>query len=140
MPSLPALVFIAALAIVVAYVAAALAKDLAVLFLCAIGHLPRRPNYTAARSGKWPTLEHNWLKVHPACAACGTTEQVAVHHKKPFHIHPELELEPTNLITLCEKHCCHLMIGHAGDFHAFNPHVEEDAKILRKRVEQRRYE
>jgi hypothetical protein len=50
------------------------------------------------------------------------------------------ELEPRNLISLCEKHCCHLMIGHSGDWHAFNPHVEEDAKFLAKRMEKREYE
>jgi hypothetical protein len=138
--SLPALIFYAALAIVGIYAACALAKDVAVLFLRAIGHLPMAAVYGTPRSGKWPTLEKNWLKVHPDCAACGTDEQVSVHHKRPFHLHPDLELDPANLITLCEKHCCHLMVGHGGDWHAYNPHVEEDAKVLNKRVQGRRYE
>ena len=110
------------------------------MFLRAIGHLPRPPVYGAARSGKWRALEQNWLKIHPYCAGCGTTDQVTVHHKEPFHLCPEKELDPCNLITLCERHCCHLMLGHAGDWHAYNPHVVEDAAILHRRVAQRKYE
>ena len=137
--SLPALIFAAFLCIVAMYVAA-LAKDLAVLFLRAIGFLPVAPVYGTARSGKWPALERAWLKVHPTCAACGTGDQVSVHHKRPFHLHPELELDTGNLISLCEKHNCHLMVGHSGDWHAYNPHVADDARVLAKRVEQRKYE
>ena len=140
MPSFPALIFFACLALLAVYAVCMVAKDLAILFLEAIGHLPGHAVYGAARSGKWPALERNWLKVHPHCAACGGTQDVSVHHKKPFHLHPDLELDPGNLITLCERHNCHLMIGHSGDWHAFNPHVEEDARILRRRIEQRRYE
>ena len=140
MPSPLTLLFVALFAVLLLYAAAAVAKDLAVLFLRAVGYLPALPVYGAARSGRWHTLEANWLKVHPHCAACGTRENVSVHHKHPFHLAPELELEPRNLITLCEKHCCHLMIGHSGDWHAFNPHVEADAAMLAKRVEKREYE
>ena len=32
------------------------------------------------------------------------------------------------------------MIGHSGDWHAYNPHVAEDARTVLKRVEQRKYE
>ena len=140
MPSPFGLVFFAALGLLAIYAVCIVAKDLAVLFLRTVGHLPALPVYGAARSGRWPTLEANWLKVHRSCAACGTTENVSVHHKKPFHLHPDLELDSTNLITLCEKHSCHLMIGHAGDWHAYNPRVETDAAVMLKRVETRKYE
>ena len=140
MPPIPALIFVVFLAIVAVYVLAALAKDLAVLFLRTVGHLPMGPVYGAARSGKWPALERKWISLHGTCAACGSTEQLAAHHKHPFHICPELELDPRNLITLCGKHCCHLMVGHSGDWHAFNPHVESDAAFLLKRIEKREYE
>ena len=108
--------------------------------LAPVGHLPALPVYGTARSGKWPALEKNWLKVHPHCAACGTLDDVSVHHKRPFHLDPQLELDPMNLITLCEKHQCHLMVGHSGDWHAYNPHVEEDARSLARRIKQRQYE
>lgn len=53
-----------------------------------------------------------------------------VHHIKPFHLHPDLELDPDNLITLCEikgrDH--HLLIGHLDDWEAYNPNVRHDVK------------
>ncbi len=81
------------------------------------------------RSSHWPAVRKAHLKLHPACAACGHTLMVQVHHKKPFHLHPELELDPKNFITLCE--CSptdhHLKLGHNGDWKSFNPNVERDA-------------
>ena len=81
------------------------------------------------RSPKWPRTQDKHLKKFPTCAACGGTANLNVHHKKPFHLFPELELEPTNLITLCmdgDKDC-HIKIGHGGNFKAYNPEVAEDA-------------
>jgi 5-methylcytosine-specific restriction protein A len=61
-----------------------------------------------------------------------------VHHIRPFHTHPELELEPSNLITLCESgrrgvHC-HLLFGHLGSFRRVNPMVHEDVKRWRAKL------
>lgn len=88
------------------------------------------------RSSKWPTARKNHLKIQPACAACGSTYCVQVHHKEPFHLHPELELMESNFITLCE--CSpgdhHLNLGHLGNWKSFNPHVEADAALFLKRV------
>ena len=80
------------------------------------------------RSPHWPAVEHAHLKEQPTCAACGGDKNLNVHHKKPFHLYPELELEPTNLITLCmdgDKDC-HIKLGHGGSFKAYNPNVEPD--------------
>ena len=140
MPPLPTAVFILALALVAVYVACVLAKDLAVLFLRAIGHLPQAAVYGTPRSGKWQTFERKWLDLHPSCAACGGKEDCHGHHKRPFHLEPEKELDPDNIITLCNHRCCHLLIGHGGDWHAYNPHVEPDAALILKRVQNRRYE
>lgn len=89
-----------------------------------------------SRSSQWPTARRNHLRLHPACAACGGVHCVQVHHKQPFHLHPELELDPNNFITLCE--CSpgddHLRIGHLGNWKSFNPHVVEDAALLLKRA------
>jgi len=85
-----------------------------------------------ARSPHWSTVQHNHLKLEPACAACGGGLNLNVHHKKPFHLFPELELEPTNLITLCmdgDKDC-HIKLGHGGNFKAYNPDVEEHVAIV----------
>jgi hypothetical protein len=88
------------------------------------------------RSSRWPTVRKAWLKNHPACAACGGVHCVQVHHKEPFHLHPEKELDMNNFITLCE--CSpgddHLRIGHLGDWKSFNPHVEADAALMLKRA------
>lgn len=88
------------------------------------------------RSSKWPQVRKVWLKENPTCAACGTAQHVEVHHKIPFHLHPELELQPSNFITLCStifvEH--HLKVGHTVDGHSSwkinNPNVVQDAKAL----------
>ncbi|NBP02437.1 MAG: HNH endonuclease [Proteobacteria bacterium] len=83
----------------------------------------------ALRSNKWPEVRKAHLLSQPTCAACGRYSNLQVHHIQPFHIHRELELEPTNLITLCESSNtkCHLEIGHLGNWHNFNPNVITDA-------------
>ena len=51
------------------------------------------------RSPKWPHVEKLHLKLEPTCAACGSSKKLNVHHKKPFHLFPESELDLNNLIT-----------------------------------------
>lgn len=60
---------------------------------------------------------------------CGGQEKLQVHHIRPFHLHPELELEQQNLITLCEKrgHDCHFVMGHFHNWSLFNPTVVSDS-------------
>jgi hypothetical protein len=96
---------------------------------------------TAKRSGSWPRVRAEHLKANPCCVVCGGTEKLQVHHKNPFHLDPSLELDPSNLITLCEAGKgginCHLAWGHLGSFKAFNPTVEADAAIWRAKVKAR---
>ena len=82
------------------------------------------------RSNHWPTVRKAHLKDQPACAACGGTSFLQVHHKLPFNEDPSKELDPTNFITLCmgSKFECHVKIGHGGSFKMYNPNVEADAK------------
>lgn len=71
----------------------------------------------ALRSSHWPGVRHIHLQLQPACQWCGSTEHQEVHHVKPFHLHPELELDAMNLITLCEHaggNECHFKHGHNG--------------------------
>ncbi|GAC1479200.1 MAG: hypothetical protein NVS1B16_10100 [Pseudarthrobacter sp.] len=81
------------------------------------------------RSSAWPALEKKFRKEHPSCAACGAKRWLAVHHVRPFHLFPALELEPSNLITLCGPlgKDCHLSLGHGGNWTAWNPNVRRDA-------------
>jgi hypothetical protein len=85
------------------------------------------------RSDKWPEVERAFVAAHPICAAC-TSTVVQAHHVLPFHFaillgRPDLELDPRNLITLCEKekgeeaNDHHLLLGHLDDFQSYNKDV-----------------
>jgi 5-methylcytosine-specific restriction protein A len=91
---------------------------------------------TKKRSPRWPITRLAHLHTNPSCAACGATTKLEVHHKAPFQTNPQLELDPKNLITLCESTSdgiiCHLCVGHIGNYKEYNSNVEEDAaRILR---------
>jgi len=85
------------------------------------------------RSPKWPGVQKLHLKFHPVCESCGSSKNLNVHHKKPFHLFPEHELDMNNLITLCmdEEKECHIKIGHGDNFKDYNPDVEVDARKVR---------
>jgi len=50
------------------------------------------------------------------CAWCGRTEKLEVHHIQPVSVAPDLAADPDNMIMLCRKPACHLVIGHNGSF------------------------
>jgi hypothetical protein len=75
------------------------------------------------RSPKWAGVRAEYIKANPNCFACSTSEKLEVHHIRPFHTTPELELNADNLVTLCRA--CHLVIGHLKDFDLENPQVIE---------------
>jgi hypothetical protein len=86
------------------------------------------------RSPKWPAVRAEFVRLHPTCAACGSWSALNVHHVLPFHQRPDLELDPSNLITLCREH--HFRIGHDPDgpwkparpnWLEFNRNVRKDA-------------
>lgn len=81
------------------------------------------------RSSHWEALRQSHLETNPQCAACEGLVSMQVHHIKPFHIYPELELDKDNLITLCENKetKCHLKIGHLGSWRNENPDVVQNA-------------
>ncbi|GCE15893.1 HNH endonuclease [Tengunoibacter tsumagoiensis] len=88
--------------------------------------------YGRARSPEWPRVAHEHLRHEPACVVCGHLGKgLQVHHIKPFHLFPELELDPNNLITLCEikGRTHHLLIGHLDDWESYNKRVREDTKL-----------
>ena len=109
--------------------------------------------YDSHQSGKWPTVRKYHLQSHPVCEACGRDHNRNVHHIVPFHAAPALELDPSNLITLCagddqdnsdgdewSDHNCHFRIGHDPDgpmgprrpnWKLSNPAVESDARTYR---------
>lgn len=88
------------------------------------------------RSAQWPTVREAHLKVQPVCQCCMEKDNLQVHHLRPFHIHPELELDPNNLTTLCEhpSRNCHILFGHLRNFKSYNPDCETDVKLWRGKM------
>lgn len=91
--------------------------------------------YEGQRSSHWQSVRNEFVKLHPRCEACGSNLDLNVHHIKPFHENPELELDTDNLITLCREH--HFRIGHDPDgpwgwrrpsWSLSNPDVREHSK------------
>ncbi|MDE2097812.1 MAG: HNH endonuclease [Patescibacteria group bacterium] len=106
-----------------------------------IGAAQGKHPISARRSDKWPAVRRHHLEAHPTCAVCGGKDSLEVHHKKPFHLHPELELDPDNLITLCESKNngvnCHLLVGHLGNFRSLNEDVEPDSATWNQKIRNR---
>jgi 5-methylcytosine-specific restriction enzyme A len=97
--------------------------------------LPAKPSMK--RSNHWPAVRAAHLRVQSTCQACGGTDALEVHHIQTFATHPELELRPDNLLTLCEHPArnCHFVFGHGGfSWHDFNPHVVLDAAWWRHKL------
>jgi 5-methylcytosine-specific restriction endonuclease McrA len=93
---------------------------------------------SATRSSQWPKVRAEHLKNNPTCKCCGGSKSLEVHHIMPFHLNPTLELEPSNLITLCESKergiNCHLFVGHLGNYQQLNKNVKKDAVAWNKKL------
>ncbi len=110
----------------------------ATMMLAAFTPVPERKEPGgAARSPHWRKVRAEYLKIHPACEACGATESLDVHHCLPYHLRPDLELRPDNLICLCEKHGCHFTFGHLYWWESWNKDVRADAAAFLKKVKNR---
>lgn len=102
--------------------------------------LPGMAMHASARSGEWPRVRAEFLRTHPVCAVCGATKDLEVHHVIPFHKRPDLELAKENLIVVCRgKRNDHFYQAHSADWRAANPHIAEDAALMRKRIKERVY-
>lgn len=89
----------------------------------------------AGRSSKWPAVECAFIAAHPKCEACGTKDDLNVHHIVPFHVNRTMELDTANLITLC--HTDHFVIGHFHDWQSWNPNVRRMVAQYRSALDQR---
>ena len=94
--------------------------------------------FASGRSPQWPALRRNFLLHHPTCCACGTTDDLEVHHITPFSVDKTKELCPGNLCTLCMKPGFedHWFVGHCGtSWKDYDKTVRADAaKLLVKRA------
>jgi 5-methylcytosine-specific restriction endonuclease McrA len=86
--------------------------------------------FEGPRSGKWSTVRRKFIEEHPCCEACGGVQNLNVHHIFSFSDHPELELDPDNLITLCRTH--HFLLGHSGKWATTNKKCQEEVKAYRR--------
>jgi hypothetical protein len=92
------------------------------------------------RSPHWKTVRTTFRRAHPFCDACGPGSprvHLEVHHVIPYHLcallgRPDLELDPRNLVVLCEDEGFdhHLLVGHLGDFQTSNPIVRESVSTF----------
>jgi hypothetical protein len=85
------------------------------------------------RSPRWSAVQKAHLRFEPKCQWCGTRLVLQVHHVIPFHVDPTKELDPKNLITLCERRRCHLKRGHNGNFREYNPIIREECNARKTR-------
>lgn len=86
--------------------------------------------YGAPRSSQWAALRDKYVQANPRCEACGSIRRLNVHHVAPFHLYPERELDPTNLITLCREH--HFQLGHHRDWKFENPNCRNEVAAYRR--------
>jgi 5-methylcytosine-specific restriction protein A len=82
------------------------------------------------RSPSWNKTRKEHLANFPECAACGRKDDLEVHHIVPYHVDSSRELDPNNLITLCDKYC-HFIFGHLMDWKSWNVNVLEDSNTYR---------
>lgn len=87
----------------------------------------------AIRSPKWSTVRTQHVKENPGCAVCGKTNKIEVHHIEPVHVNPDRELDPSNLITLCDSPC-HLVFGHLMNYKSWNVDVVKDCENYNQKI------
>ena len=87
------------------------------------------------RSSKWPAARKEHIKHHPKCEVCGNKRNRQVHHKQPFYLFPKQELNPRNLITLCNRH--HLTFGHLQYWKSYNEHIVADCYEWQLKIQNR---
>jgi len=87
----------------------------------------------AYRSPKWSSVRKKHLEDNNFCAACGRTKKLEVHHIEPVHLNPDRELDPSNLITLCDDPC-HFIFGHLLDYKSWNKDVVNDCEVYLNKV------
>lgn len=95
------------------------------------------------RSSKWPKFRSE--NISDTCACCGKSVRflrkfrMCLHHITPFHIRPDLELNPANVLTLCNNPRCHLDRGHLGDWRSWNWNVTKDCELWLWKFQTRPY-
>lgn len=104
--------------------------------------VPRKPSLGFKRDPAWKKLRQEFIDENGgACAVCGLTTNLEVHHIVPLHKDRSRELDKTNLIVLCENKSifCHFVFGHLMHWWTANPTVIKDAKDFNEKIKTRDY-
>jgi 5-methylcytosine-specific restriction enzyme A len=86
------------------------------------------------RDPRWAKESREWLAEHAECELCGhdAIEDLEVHHERPYHLFPELEMDRQYWHALCRRpHDCHRLWGHLSDFSLYNPILRESIVIVK---------
>lgn len=94
--------------------------------------LPPAHPWALPRSPRWPALSRAHLAAHPRCEACGAAAGVVAHHVVPVHIDRARELDPANLVSMCNPHGCHLYLAHCGRWDWYSPEVRDLCRWLQR--------
>ena len=87
--------------------------------------------FGASRSPNWSNFRKTYIK--EKCEVCGARYFLELHHVIPFWVSPELELFPSNVVTLCGGlRNCHLYCGHLGYWKSYNSDI--NAWILKVKL------
>ena len=91
------------------------------------------PLLSIARDKRWAKESRQFLADNPHCVVCGTTDYCVVHHVKPFHLFPELEMDWRYWRTVCEtpSHNDHFAVGHLFNWSRYNQEFDELAKRIK---------
>ncbi len=88
----------------------------------------------ASTARRWISYRKVGLEKQDNCAVCGTKDNLEVHHITPQRRDPSRKDDPSNLITLCDKHHrnnTHSIAHGHGNTMSANPFVRSDAVWLR---------
>lgn len=106
------------------------------LYICVVISFIALDLFGAPRSPEWGRVHREHLEQHTTCAVCGSGKDLEVHHIKPFHLFPELELDPGNLVTLCTSKKLgfndHLIVGHGGNYMFYNQWLMDDIREIKR--------
>lgn len=95
----------------------------------------------AKRSGQWRRVRNTFL-LGKSCEVCGGRKSLVAHHEIPFYLAPDLELDDSNLMALCEAGRyginCHFLIGHLGNWRRANVSARANAAYWFQRLIQNR--
>ena len=89
------------------------------------------------RDPRWREVRAAHVQKEPVCQACGKNSKLDVHHIIPVGIDNTTDLDPDNLITLCNQPC-HLVFGHFMSYYCYNSAVRKMVDEYRVALERRK--